>query len=382
MRVTVVTADYPPDVWSGVGVAVHRQAGDLAALGVRVTVLATGQPSPEDAGSNPAVIRIATDGSIPAIQTDWVHLHSLALTELALELRRQSGARLAYTVHTQPWLELDGHPRRRFWLDMQARLLAACDAVIFLSAAERRCGETMFATLPPVHVVPHGVPPPPADVPGRDERRTVVFAGRSSRSKGVRLLAECIRRLRHMSDLPFLIAAGHGDTEGSATIARIGRDHGDRCEIAGWLPRHELDERLARALLVLVPSRYEPFGLVALEAMRMGAPVLAANVGGLRETLRAGSGGVLLDSSDPQDWAEATLRITGDPLLWTTLHQQGRRFVESQYRSCDMAARLLNDVYRSRAGRAASEARLRRGEAPPVRLTAPPGTPPGPGSPS
>jgi D-inositol-3-phosphate glycosyltransferase len=116
--------------------------------------------------------------------------------------------------------------------------------------------------------------------------------------------------------------------------------------------------------------------------MRMGAPVLAANVGGLRETLRAGSGGVLLDSSDPQDWAEATLRITGDPLLWTTLHQQGRRFVESQYRSCDMAARLLNDVYRSRAGRAASEARLRRGEAPPVRLTAPPGTPPGPGSPS
>jgi glycosyltransferase involved in cell wall biosynthesis len=347
MTVVLLTADYPPHVWSGIGVAVHRQATDLAALGARINVVVAAGRNGTGAGSNPDVVTLNADGSVSSAleHVAWVHLHSLALTEAALELRRTLGAKLVYTVHTQPWLELTGHRRRRFWLDMQARLLAACDRVVFLSTAERRSAETLFPRLPPAHVIPHGVPPPPADVPGREHRRLVVFAGRFTRSKGVRLLAECIRRVRQMSDVRFLIAGGHGDGEGVATIERLAREHGAVCEIVPWLSRAELDDRLGAALLVLVPSRYEPFGLIALEAMRMGAPVLAANVGGLRETGRAGSGGLLLDSSDPQQWAEATVRITGDPALWTTLHHQGRQFVDRHYRSSEMAARLLSEVY-------------------------------------
>jgi 1,4-alpha-glucan branching enzyme len=347
MTVVLLTADYPPHVWSGIGVAVHRQATDLAALGARVIVLVAGRRDGTERGSNPRVVPLDADGPVPADLEGavWVHLHSLALTELALDLRHTLGARLVYTVHTQPWLELADHARRRFWLDMQARLLSACDRVVFLSAAERASGETLFPRLPALHVIPHGVPPPPADVPGREQRRLVVFAGRYALSKGMRLLAGCVRRVRQMSDLRFLIAGGHGDTEGVATIERLAREHGAACEIADWLPRAVLDERLAEALLVLVPSRYEPFGLIALEAMRMGAPVLAANVGGLRETVRAGSGGLLLDSSDPQQWAEATVRIAGDLALWTTLHHRALRFVDRHYRSSDMAARLLREVY-------------------------------------
>ena len=348
MRVVLLTADYPPHIWSGIGVAVHRQATDLAALGVPVTVVVAGGSHGTQRGANPEVIRIGVDGSLPAALEDvaWVHLHSLALTELALEMRRTFGAKLAYTVHTQPWLELTDDPRRRFWLDMQTRLLSACDRVVFLSEVEQASAETLFPHLPRVHLIPHGVPPPPADLPGRDQRRLVVFAGRCARSKGVRLLAECIRRVRLMRDVRFFIATGHGDTEGAATIERLARDHPGACEIAPWLSRDALDDRLAGALLVLVPSRYEPFGLIALEAMRMGAPVLAANVGGLRETVGAGSGGVLLDSSDPQRWAEATLQIAGDRALWTTLHHRGLRFVRSHYRSSDIAERLLREVYR------------------------------------
>jgi 1,4-alpha-glucan branching enzyme len=350
MTVVLLTADYPPDVWSGIGVAVYRQAIDLAALGVRVKVLVAGAGSGAQSASdsNPEVLRIAAGGSLPdgLDGTTWVHLHSLALTELALELCRKLRAKLACTVHTQPWLELGAdQPWRRFWLDTQARLLAACDRVVLLSEAERASAETLFPALPRVHVIPNGVPPPPAEVPGWEERRRIVFAGRFARSKGVRLLADCIDRVRRMSDLEFLIAGGHGDTESAATMARLARDHGAACELAGWLSREELDAQLAQSRLVLIPSRYEPFGLIALEAMRLGAPVLAANIGGLRESVRAGSGGVLLDSSDPLRWAEATVRIAGDRAAWTTLHQQGRSFVGVHYRSADMAARLLREVY-------------------------------------
>jgi glycogen(starch) synthase len=349
MKVVLLTADYPPDAWSGIGHAVHRQAVDLAALGVEVTVIAPGRGPDDDAGANPRVVRLGAGGSVPSVgRADWLHVHSLALTDLALSLRRACRARLACTVHTQPWLELRDHPRRRFWLDAQVRLVASCDAVVYLSAAERASGETLMPGARRVHVVPHGLPPPPPTVPSRAERQFVMFAGRCTASKGIRLLAECIRRVRRLSDLRFLIATGHGDAEGTAIVARIARDHGAACAVAGWLPQALLEERLAQAVLTLVPSRYEPFGLVAVEAMRLGTPVVGANVGGLRESLRAGSGGVLLDGSDPDGWAATIVRLASDNRWWTRLHHQGRDFVAANYAAADVAARLLSDVYRAR----------------------------------
>jgi 1,4-alpha-glucan branching enzyme len=325
MRIAILTADYPPDVWSGIGVAVHRQAADLAALGASVQVVKVG---PGDAVPDVAA-------------ADWIHLHSLPLAELALDLRRRLGARLACTVHTQPWLELADDPRRRFWLDTQTRLLAACDRVVFLSAAELASARALFPSLPPALVIPNGVPPPPAAIAGREERRGVVFAGRFAVSKGVLLLEEVVRRLRRTSDVPFVIAGGHGDAEGTAAVRRLA----ECCEVTGWLPREQLDERFMRARLALIPSRYEPFGLVALEAMRVGTPVLAANVGGLRESMREGSGGVRLDSSDPRDWASAIERILAGGVEWERLHRQGPLFVARHYRSADLAARLLDELY-------------------------------------
>jgi len=328
VKIALLTADYPPSVWSGIGVAVHRQATDLATLGCSVQVVVS---RPDE----------AMPDSID--EAEWIHLHSLALTELALDVRRRLRARLAYTVHTQPWLELANHPRRRFWLDVQAHLLASCDRAVFLSTAERATAEALFRSLPPSAVIPNGVPPPPPALPGRAERRFVVFAGRFVQNKGITLLEQCIRRVRRESAVEFLIAGGHGDREGAAVIERLAREHG--CEVTGWLSRDDLDARFAQALLVLVPSRYEPFGMIALEAMRMGAPVLAANVGGLRDTVRDESGGMLLDSSDPAAWAAETLRIIGDEALWTRLHRQGPAFVGRHYRSAAMAERLMREVY-------------------------------------
>jgi glycosyltransferase involved in cell wall biosynthesis len=329
MKIVILTADYPPDVWSGIGVAVHRQVLDLTALGVEVQV----------------VIVRSRDAAIPPIDgADWIHLHSLPLTELALALRLRLKAGLAYTVHTQPWLELGDHGRRRFWLDLQTRLLSACDRTIFLSDAEHRTAQTLFPELSHAVVIPHGVPRPPTALPGRDSRDVVLFAGRFAVSKGVLLLEQCIRHAKRRTDLRFVIAGGHGDDEGEAAVRRLAGD----CEVVGWLSREDLDALLGRSRLVVVPSRYEPFGLIALEAMRMGAPVLAANVGGLRELARPGSGGMRLDSADPDEWAGEMLRITRDEVLWTALHRQGPAFVDAHYRPAHAAARLLDEVYQSR----------------------------------
>lgn len=334
MKIAVLTADYPPDIWSGIGVAVHRQVCDLEALGVEVEV----------------VVARSADAVLPVLHrlfdadgADWIHLHSLPMAELAIDARRRWNARLVYTVHTQPWLELPQHSRRRFWLDQQARLLGVSDRVIFLSAAEHAAAQALFPDLPPASVIPNGVARPPANIPGRDERRLIAFAGRFATSKGVLLLEQCIRRLKPRTDLRFVIAGGHGDDEGSAAVQRLSRD----CDVRGWLPHAEVEGLLAQSRLVLVPSRYEPFGLIALEAMRVGTPVLAAHAGGLRELAREGSGGVLLDSTDPDQWADAAMRIICDEVLWSTLHRNGPAFIDAHYNATDVARRLLDEVYQS-----------------------------------
>jgi glycosyltransferase involved in cell wall biosynthesis len=61
--------------------------------------------------------------------------------------------------------------------------------------------------------------------------------------------------------------------------------------------------------------------------------------------VREGSGGVLLDTSDPRAWAAAIERILADDTEWTRLHRQGPLFVGRHYRSVDFAARLLDEVY-------------------------------------
>jgi 1,4-alpha-glucan branching enzyme len=346
-KVLMLTADYPPEHWSGIGVVVQLQSEDLATLGVQVEVMVAGRDGFAVGDSLNPLIKVLAGDTVPTELggKDWLHLHSLPLTELALEWQRRSGAKLACTVHTQPLLELADLRLRRFWLDVQARLLSACDRVIFLSMAEWRSAQALFPSLPATHVIPNGVPKPPEKLPGPELRRTVTYAGRFALGKGILLLEQCIRRMLLQSDTAFLIAGGHGDPEGVAAVERIARNLSFGSEVVGWLPRNELDERLGQSRLVLVPSRYEPGGLIALEAMRMGTPVLAAAVGGLGDIGGESSGVVLLDSEDPQDWADEALRILRDKSLWARLHRQGPDYVKRCFSSSRLAERLLSEVY-------------------------------------
>jgi D-inositol-3-phosphate glycosyltransferase len=106
--------------------------------------------------------------------------------------------------------------------------------------------------------------------------------------------------------------SGRADPDGlSELAARLG--------IAGLVrldppcPQTELADWYRAATLVLVPSRSESFGLVALEAQACGTPVVAASVGGLRTAVQDGVSGVLVDSRDPGDWARAVRRLIDRP---------------------------------------------------------------------
>ncbi len=99
-----------------------------------------------------------------------------------------------------------------------------------------------------------------------------------------------------------------------------------------FLGKHtSVHELLSCADLFLLPSASESFGLVALEAMACGAPVVASNVGGLPEVIEHGTTGYMFDIGDIDGMAEAGLRIMGDDDLWRSLSEAGRAVAQERF---------------------------------------------------
>lgn len=349
MRVMLLTADYPPGNWSGIGQAVERQARGLTAMGAEVHVLypAPKGLKPRGAPERGPNVHNLCGASFPTDPCgfDWIHLHSLALAELALELRRRTGTPLAYTAHSVLALELAHQPGTDRLIAAQNQLMQMCDAVVFLSRSEH---EAALQVLPELSarsvVIGNAVPPPPEPTgPWRDG--LVVFAGRFSRTKGIATLCGLLPRLRAKWPGLFVLAGGHGDHESCRQVQALAAQLGSSCHLPGWLSEDRLERLFARASLVLVPSEYEPFGMVALEAMRMGAPVLAARTGGLAEVAAPGSGAMLVGSRDPGDWLEHSTALLGNRELSGELRRRGPKWSARHFSETKIASQLLRCVY-------------------------------------
>lgn len=113
----------------------------------------------------------------------------------------------------------------------------------------------------------------------------------------------------------------------------------------GALHRSQLAERLRHATVVLIPSHSETFGLVALEAAASGVPVIARNAGGLREAVRDGETGILVDGGDPTEWARVIAELLVDPPRLEALGARAR--AHALDRTWRASAEELLAAYRS-----------------------------------
>ncbi|HEY9830445.1 MAG TPA: glycosyltransferase family 4 protein [Stenomitos sp.] len=146
--------------------------------------------------------------------------------------------------------------------------------------------------------------------------------------------------LQALVDVPDLHLAVAGQTEGSpypALAAQLGLSQ--RVHFLGLQPG--ISELLRAVDVFVFPSRYEPFGLVVLEAMAAGLPVITATTTGAAEIVTPESGIVLSDSEDAQALAQALLRLTRDPVLRYHMGHAART-VAQQYSWTDMAHRYVN----------------------------------------
>jgi len=267
-----------------------------------------------------------------------LHAHYWLSGWVGRRVARRTGIPLVQTFHTlaalkNATLAPGDRPEGALRLVAEAEVARDADQVLVLTCGEARLFHSSFGLSGArLTVVPAGVDldlfrPDPADADAAhdgDRPRTdaggveLLFAGRLQPLKGpdvaVRILAE-VRRHRDDVTLRIVGGASGGDgvamSVGSLTALAAELGVAEHVVFEPALPQAELAARLRAADLVLVPSRSETFGLIALEAQACGTPVVAARVPGL-EVVVAG-GGTLVDGHDPVDHARAVLDLLADP---------------------------------------------------------------------
>jgi glycosyltransferase involved in cell wall biosynthesis len=293
-----------------------------------------------------AALRAAAPLGVPVVQT----FHALGAVK-----RRHQGA-----ADTSP-------PERA---TTERLLLRNVDAVIATCADEARELAALSAVRAPVEVIPCGVdtefhPHGPRDAVPRRRRHRIVAVSRLVRRKGI---GDTITALADIPDAELVVAGGppggqiEQDDEGRRLLdlARA-RGVADRVDLRGSLDRRQVAELLRSADVVVCCPWYEPFGIVPVEAMASGVPVVGSAVGGLLDTVVHGTTGLLVPPHRPDLVAAGVRELLEQPVRRRRMGAVAARRAELLYRWSTVAARTL-DVYQrlgTRVGSAASEAGAR-----------------------
>ncbi|NJL35946.1 MAG: glycosyltransferase family 1 protein [Leptolyngbyaceae cyanobacterium SM1_4_3] len=249
-------------------------------------------------------------------------------------------------------------------LAVEKTCLETVDCVVATSPQERDHMRSLVSTKGNVEIIPCGTdiqrfgaidrPIARQQLGLSPDTKVVLYVGRFDPRKGIETLVRAVNHpeVRQHSDFKLMIAGGsrpgHSDGEERDRIEGIVNELGlgDRTEFLGRLDHTQLPTYYAAADVCVVPSHYEPFGLVAIEAMASGTPVVASDVGGLQFTVVPEETGLLAPAQDEDAFAFAISRILADPTWRDQLGKASRQRVESCF-SWDGVAAQLGDLYLS-----------------------------------
>jgi glycosyltransferase involved in cell wall biosynthesis len=178
-----------------------------------------------------------------------------------------------------------------------------------------------------VHPVPAALQTPRA-LPMSDARE-ILFVGQVIRGKGVDLMLKALSNLT--GDWRATIV---GEGNHLETCKRLAEDLGisNRVNFPGWIPHQNLDDYYRSARLLVVPSRWpEPFGMVGIEAMARGRPVVAFANGGIPDWLDHGNTGLLVPASDLTGMASAIQGLLDDASMASRMGQAGVAHVQNNF---------------------------------------------------
>jgi len=286
---------------------------------------------------------------------DLIHGHYWLSGAVGLTLRERWGVPLVQMFHTLGRLKNDAtrngaerEPDLR--IAEETRIVGAADRIVAATAVERAHLVRHYgAEASRIAVIPCGVDTElfaPGDqgaaraALGLDARPRLLYVGRLAPIKGLETLLDGMAQLRAAgSRAQLCIVGGDADEplnghEGELR-ARLSRlDLRDTVTFVGAQPQERLRVWYVAADATVLPSYYESFGMVALEAMACGSPVVASRVGGLQTTVRDGVTGVLVPDHDPAVLADTLARVLDDADLRWRLGREGVRWAAQHRWPC------------------------------------------------
>lgn len=319
---------------------------------------------PEFSAGVAARIR-ATDG------VDAIHANYWLSGVAGHAVKHELGLPLVSTFHTLARVKADGGTTEAGGTDARVAAeveVVACSDAILANCTEESLDLQRHYEAPPerIEIVPPGVDHAffsPGDrdgaraalgwsSPGRisavggrhaDKHPVLLFVGRIQPLKGLDVAIAALATLDR-PDAELVAVGGPSGADGPAELARVtelAHELGvaNRVRFVPAQPHHLLSTWYRAADVVLVPSRSESFGLVALEAAACGVPVVAAAVGGLRTLVDHGCTGLLVEGRDPVDFAASVERLLADPALAAEMGRAGAQRARD-YTWSTAAARL------------------------------------------
>jgi glycogen(starch) synthase len=386
VRVLILSWEYPPLIEGGLARHVRKLSENLAALGVDVHVLTRGrEESPSEEVRHDVVLHRVLEPGRPGELTefitwvehmntdmlaagvelgdrfdfDLVHGHDWLVAVSGDHLAKRFGTPFVATIHATEYGRHQGwvneHPQSHIhgiehWMANRAEQIITCSAYM-----REHVSDVYGIEEERIAVIPNGIDP--ADLQPFDERETrtlrarfaapheklVLLVGRLVYEKGFQFALEAMPRvIEELEDVRFLVAgSGTHEQELRAQARELGLDeHGT---FLGWIGDDVLHTLYRIADLTVVPSIYEPFGLVALEAMASGCPCLVADTGGLREVVPHEEVGLRFRSRDPASLARLAIRVLSDDELGRRLVAEAHGHVRT-FDWADVAERTL-EVY-------------------------------------
>ncbi|PTX93154.1 glycogen synthase [Spartobacteria bacterium LR76] len=395
MKALFLTNEYPPHIYGGAGVHVqylsrelaklmpvdvrcfgdqNQVSGNLSALGYGLVSDAYTCPKPLK--SVFGALQRCIDFNTTNIDADVVHCHTWYSHFGGILAKLNYGIPLVVTVHSleplRPWKreQLGGGYDFTCWLERTT--LEMADAVIAVSEETKRDVNKLFHIAPEkMHVIYNGI--------DLDEYRPVtsknalkrfginpvepyiLFVGRITRQKGI---IHLVNAIRHMNPgFQVVLCAGAPDTAEIATemknaVSAAQRSRPGVIWIEEMVDTKSKVELYSNAAAFVCPSIYEPFGIINLEAMACGTPVVASNVGGIKEVVIHGETGFLVsldqmtespfEATNPdrfsRDLAARVNELMSDPGKRKAFGAAGRRRVEEKF-GWSAIARQTADLY-------------------------------------
>jgi glycogen(starch) synthase len=390
MRILMLSWEYPPLVVGGLGRHVEALARELVAAGHDVRVVTRGQAEAvvderrdgvrvRRSALDPIAIDFTTEtllawaqaaehsllrAAMPFVRRwrpDVVHAHDWLVAQSGVTLAQVTGAPLVATIHAtesgrnQGWLSkplnLAIHSFET-WLAHQAAAVITCS-----SAMHDEVTKLFDLADEHVTVVPNGIDPerwrvrPAARRAARSalgDGPVVVFAGRLVHEKGLQTLVASLPLLRRtFPGLRVVVAGTGGHLGGLQTQARELRV-ARAMQWLGFVPESELAPVLAAADVAVVPSLYEPFGIVALEVAAARTPLVVAETGGLVDLVSSGVAAASFPARDVAALCTAVSSVLADPVAAKQATARAARVIRRDYTWRAVALHTA-DVYR-RAG--------------------------------